>query len=188
MIKYLLVFVAFLLLLSSTHAVAQEGPGKAEGKAIEADGLKSVATLSINGIQFDDFNRNAIFDAGERGLSGWVIRLKLDDVEISNTTTDASGRYYFTNLGPGNYTVTEDQQAGWEQSVPGSEGYTINLSDKSAYKVNFGSSRFSGESSENDVGANVPGTTYDDDKCRYPVMPITPELLEDWPGPHNESA
>ena len=88
--------------------------------------------------------------------------------------------YSFTNLEPGNYTVTEDQQAGWEQSVPGSGYYTINLSDKSAYRVDFGNFRISKASSglsrassrvsyENVVDATgVP---------LHPDMPVTPEML-----------
>jgi hypothetical protein len=137
MLKYLPVFTAFLLLLSRTHVMAQEGLGK----AIEADGIKCATALSINGTKFDDANRNAVFDAGERGLAGWIIRLELDNVEISNTTTNETGYYSFTNLGPGRYNVTEDRQSGWTQSVPSSVSYTINLSDKSAYGYNFGDFR-----------------------------------------------
>ena len=103
MLKYLPVIAAFLLLLSSTHAMALEGSESPEGKTIEADGFKNAATLSINGTKFDDLNGNGRFDGDERGLSGWVIRLKLDGREISNTTTDDSGRYSFTNLAPGKY-------------------------------------------------------------------------------------
>ncbi|GEM_PF-6210662 len=146
MLKNLPVIAAFLLLLSSTHAMALEGLEKPEGKAGEANGFKNAATLSIAGTKFEDSNRNTIFDDGERGLSGWVIRLKLNDREISNTTTDASGRYSFTNLGHGNYNVTEDQQAGWAQSFPGSGYYNIYLSDRSAYGYDFGNFRLSNAS------------------------------------------
>jgi|WetSurMetagenome_2_1015567.scaffolds.fasta_scaffold534404_2 hypothetical protein len=45
----------------------------------------------------------------------------------------------------------EDQDAGWEQSVPGSGYYTINLIAENADKVDFGSARFSKTSDENDV-------------------------------------
>jgi hypothetical protein len=129
MLKYLPVIAAFLLLLSSTHVMALEE-----------------RTLSINGTKFDDSNKNAIYDEGEHGLSGWVIRLKLDDREISNTTTNESGFYSFANLVRGNYTVTEDQQAGWVQSAPVSRGYIINLSDKSVNRVDFGNFRSSNTS------------------------------------------
>lgn len=180
MLKYLPVIAAFLLLLSGKYAMAFDEPKSPEGKAIGADGFKEAGTLSINGTEFEDSNRNAVFDDDEQGFSGWVIRLKLDGREISNTTTNASGMYSFTNLRPGNYTVTEDQQAGWEQSVPGSGYHNINLSDKSTSSADFGNFRISKASSglsgassrvsyENVVDATgVP---------LHPDMPVTPEML-----------
>ena len=36
----------------------------------------SLNNLSINGTVFEDKNKNALFDADERGIPGWVIRLK----------------------------------------------------------------------------------------------------------------
>ena len=66
--------------------------GKAGGMRTES---RNATTLSINGTKFEDLNGNAVFDDDERGLSGWVIRLNLDGIEISNTTTDDSGRYLF---------------------------------------------------------------------------------------------
>ena len=118
MLKYLPVVAAPLLLLSSTQAAALDWLGNPEGKAIGADGFKDAGILSINGTKFEDSNWNALFDNDERGLAGWVIRLKRNDREISNTTTDESGFYFFTDLEPGEYTVVEDQEAGWEQSFP----------------------------------------------------------------------
>jgi hypothetical protein len=191
MLKYLPVIAAFLLLLSGAHAAALDWLGNPEGKAGEADGFKNDATLYINSTKFEDLNGNGRFDDGELGLSGWVIRLKLNGVDISNTTTDESGRYSFTNLEPGKYTVVEDQQAGWEQSVPGSGYYTINLTDESADKIDFGSPRFSKAPEGNDVKADqdvVPKFTimpsdpriYQEDQERYERLPpayITPDYL-----------
>lgn len=73
----------------------------------------------------------------------WIIRLKLNGREISNTTTDEPGMYSFTNLEPGDYTVTVDQQAGWVQSFPGGGYYNIYLPDKNAHGYDFGSFRLS---------------------------------------------
>ena len=158
MLKHLPVVAAPLLLLSSTQAAALDWLGNPEGKAIGADGFKDAGILSINGTKFVDSNWNALFDNDERGLAGWVIRLKRNDREISNTTTDESGFYFFTDLEPGEYTVVEDQEAGWEQSFPGSGYYTVNLSDKSVDKVDFGSARFSktsdGDGVELDLGVD----------------------------------
>lgn len=106
MLTYLPVIAAFLLMLSGTHAAALDWLGNPEGNAGEGSGFKNVATVSINGIKFEDSNRNTVFDDDEQGLYGWVIRLKLNGREISNTTTNTSGMYSFTNLRPGKYTVT----------------------------------------------------------------------------------
>jgi hypothetical protein len=103
MLKHLPVIVAFLLLLNGAHAAALDQLGNPEGKAGDASEAKNDVTLFINGTKFDDLNGNGRFDGDERGLSGWVIRLKLDGREISNTTTDDSGKSSFTNLAPGKY-------------------------------------------------------------------------------------
>ncbi len=36
--------------------------------------------------------------------------------------TDSTGQYVFTNLGPGTYTVWEQQKSGWTQTYPGGDG------------------------------------------------------------------
>ena len=150
MAKNIFLITAFLYVLSLTHAVATEG------SAVSGD----AGNLCINGTKFEDLNGNGGFDDSERVLSGWVIRLKQDGLEISNTTTDDSGRYSFTNLAPGKYTVVEDQEAGWEQSVPGSGYYTINLVDESADKVDFGSARFSKNSYGEDAKVDQSEENY----------------------------
>lgn len=79
---------------------------------------------SISGQTWNDENGNAIQDTGETGLEGWTIYLddnnngQLDTGETS-TLTDANGNYSFTELTPGNYTVAEVLQSGWEQTYPG---------------------------------------------------------------------
>jgi hypothetical protein len=128
-LKHLPVIAAFLSLLSSTHVMALEEH-----------------TLSINGTMFDDSNGNGKFDGDDRGLYGRIIRLVLDGREISNTTTDESGRYSFTDLVPGNYTVVEDQEAGWKQCVPSKGYYNIDLTNTSVDNVDFGIAWVSGTS------------------------------------------
>jgi hypothetical protein len=169
MARNILLITAFLYVLSVTHAVALDRLGNTEGSAGDSNNIENASHLCINGTKFEDLNGNGRFDGDERGLSGWVIRLKLDGREISNTTTDDSGRYSFTNLEPGKYTVVEDQDAGWEQSFPGSGYYTINLIAENANKVNFGSSRFSKTSDGDDVKVDQ------DDMPYFPGMPGTYE-------------
>ncbi|MFM6670418.1 MAG: Calx-beta domain-containing protein, partial [Dolichospermum sp.] len=56
-----------------------------------------------------DSNKNGQFDAGEL-----------------STVTDANGQYTFSNLGPGEYTIGEVAQTGWEQTYP-TTPYSIDL-------------------------------------------------------------
>jgi hypothetical protein len=77
----------------------------------------------ISGQKFYDLNCNGVQDPGEPSLSGWTIHLS----NGSNTVTDVNGYYYFTNLPPGTYTVTEVQQPGWTQSAPSGGSHTVTL-------------------------------------------------------------
>ncbi|MEZ6190394.1 MAG: SdrD B-like domain-containing protein [Phycisphaerales bacterium] len=85
----------------------------------------------IHGIKFDDANRNGVRDTGEALLEGWVIELRDTVGDLVDTmTTDANGAYWFTDLDPGTYIVSEVMQSGWFQTTPGGGGtYTLNLND-----------------------------------------------------------
>ncbi len=61
----------------------------------------------------------------EVGLEGWTIYLDLNnngrlDPGEPTATTDASGKYSFTGLPAGQYTVAEVQRTGWQQTAPAS--------------------------------------------------------------------
>ena len=77
---------------------------------------------SLSGRKFNDLNGDGVIDPGEPVLIGWTIYLS----DGQTTTTDANGYYYFNNLPPGTYTVTEAQQNGWLQTTPAG-GYTVSL-------------------------------------------------------------
>lgn len=69
---------------------------------------------AIAGIVYVDANNNGIFDRGEQGINGVTMTLTGVD-EFGNsvqqtTTTFFSGIYYFLDLRPGTYTVTEQSQ------------------------------------------------------------------------------
>lgn len=70
---------------------------------------------NISGMKFNDSNKNGIND-GEQGLAGWTITLS--GPVSATTTTDSSGKYKFTGLLPGTYTVSETQRGGWTQTAP----------------------------------------------------------------------
>lgn len=71
----------------------------------------------------------------EPGLAGWEIVLNPGNI---TATTDANGYYYFNNLPPGQYTVSETQQSGWTQSIPSSSTYTVNLGPNQILQLDFG--------------------------------------------------
>lgn len=70
----------------------------------------------------------------EPGLAGWEIVLNPGNI---TATTDANGYYYFNNLPPGQYTVSETQQSGWTQSIPTSNTYTVNLLPNQILELDF---------------------------------------------------
>ena len=103
-------------------------------------------------MKFNDLNANGVKDAGEPGLSGWVINAYADtdgDGILSlaeftagaagTGTTDASGNYSIGGLTPGKYVVCEVLKTSWIQSFPGgadectgsatlgADGYAITL-------------------------------------------------------------
>lgn len=102
----------------------------------------------IHGIKFEDSDRNGRKGAREPGLSGWIIQLTgFDEITQQNvnlaTTTDANGRYSFTGLTKGTYTIIEVQQAGWTQTAPQGGSYTLTIDQSGrVYKgKNFGNFR-----------------------------------------------
>ncbi|MFM6043094.1 MAG: Calx-beta domain-containing protein, partial [Dolichospermum sp.] len=85
----------------------------------------------IKGSKWNDINSNGVWDTGEQALAGWTIYIdsnkngQFDAGELS-TVTDANGQYTFSNLGPGEYTIGEVAQTGWEQTYP-TTPYSIDL-------------------------------------------------------------
>lgn len=101
---------------------------------------------SISGMKFNDVNGNGMKDQGEKGLSGWKIRLTgivgtgiKTRVLNLETTTNTDGFYIFDNLPAGTYIIMEALQGGF---VPGSPVKSIMLAD--------------GETSENNNFFNRP--------------------------------
>ena len=79
----------------------------------------------IHGRKWHDLNGNSEPDDGEY-LAGWTIYLDLNgngrlDAGEPSAVTDDEGRYSFTNLEDGTYTVGEVLQSGWEQTYPSTD-------------------------------------------------------------------
>ncbi len=65
----------------------------------------SLPTGSIGDYVWNDANKDGIQDANEGGVAGVTVMLT-DGTTTWTTTTDANGKYLFSNLPAGNYTVT----------------------------------------------------------------------------------
>ncbi|MBA4251862.1 MAG: hypothetical protein C0425_08355 [Chlorobiaceae bacterium] len=96
---------------------------------------------SICGIKFNDLNGNGVKDPNEPTLQNWTINLAgatpLDPTLTART--DTLGRYCFTNLRPGLYTVSEVNKNGWTQTAPSSITYSFLLrSGQNLSDINFG--------------------------------------------------
>jgi RHS repeat-associated protein len=67
--------------------------------------------VSLGGTAYNDLNGDGVQEAGEPGLSGLTITLTQNGTSLT-TTTDSSGNYSFTGVGPGAYTLAETLPSG----------------------------------------------------------------------------
>jgi hypothetical protein len=86
----------------------------------------------INGMKFDDINKNGLYDAGDTVMPGWKIILA-DTLgnEIDFDWTDSLGQYQLYVFKTGTYIVREVPKRGWVQSYPAQEYYRIEVADLS---------------------------------------------------------
>ncbi len=103
----------------------------------DTDDVVVTVTYSISGAKFNDLNGNGSWDPGEPGLEDWTINLA--GPVSGTTTTAADGSYSFTNLDPGDYTVSETLKPGWAQTCPATPGtYSVTLTDSPVIDRDFG--------------------------------------------------
>jgi len=96
----------------------------------------------IMGRKIDDTNCDGKLD-NEPGLAGWTITATHTGSGAAVTSvTDANGFYYFNDLSPGTYTISESPQAGWSQTAPGGAGtYAVTLGANEVIQRDFGNCR-----------------------------------------------
>lgn len=116
---------------------------------------------SISGAVFNDLNGDGFLNVGKPSLSGWQVQLVdlVSGKTLQSALTDAGGRYSFQGVGPGMFSVSEQLQTGWYQTVPTAPGqHTLVISSSNTFLTdrNFGNFKLitvSGVSFE-DVNAN----------------------------------
>ncbi|HLN92259.1 MAG TPA: SdrD B-like domain-containing protein, partial [Thermoanaerobaculia bacterium] len=99
---------------------------------------------AIGGIKFEDLNANGVRDPGEPGLAGFTISL-LSSAPGSpphNVTTDANGNFLFTDVAPGDYTLSEVIPQGFSLTVPATNSIPVTLASGGSSIANeFGNFR-----------------------------------------------
>ena len=87
------------------------------GEAATGYNFGELTPGSISGLVFEDFNNDGMIDFNEYAIEGATLTLTgTDDLgNVVNLTelSDSDGIYFFTDLRPGNYTITETQPAGY---------------------------------------------------------------------------
>ena len=86
---------------------------------ITGENFGNFQTVSVSGNVFNDLNGDAIQNNNDPGLQGWTVQVvNASNAVVGSATTDASGNYTITGIGPGTMTVREVAQYGWLQTAP----------------------------------------------------------------------
>jgi SdrD B-like domain len=111
----------------------------------------AVATFSLSGTAYVDFNNDGEVDFGEKGIPGVTVHLTGTD-DLGHAVdqilaTDSDGAYVFRFLRPGSYRITETQSADYTQGLNtvGTDGgqvsgdeFAVNLAaDLNALALNY---------------------------------------------------
>ena len=74
----------------------------------DQDSAQVRALASVGDRVWNDLNANGLQDSGEPGIAGVKVTLTQEDSSTLAVFTDTDGKYVFSNLVPGTYTVTID--------------------------------------------------------------------------------
>ncbi|MEK6371184.1 MAG: hypothetical protein AABO58_00640 [Acidobacteriota bacterium] len=136
----------------------RNGSGTGENRYIATATASLCGTVC--GTKFFDFNSNGVRDPGDFVLSGWTITALQGSNTIATTTTTVGGTYCFT-LPFGAYTICEQQQPSWTQTLPAANGcYNVQVGAGTLSGNDFGNRSCVGDLcviKKDDQGALLPG-------------------------------
>jgi len=129
------------------------------GTVVSGQNFGDFQLVAIGGQVFLDNNGDGSENGADSGLQGWTIQLKNAGTGalIASQTSDATGNYTFSNLGPGSYTVREVLHSGWLQTTANPANITTS-SGGTTTGVNFGDFQLgviSGEIFQDTKGSGV---------------------------------
>jgi protocatechuate 3,4-dioxygenase beta subunit len=97
---------------TTTNVVVTSGNATTQNFALTQ--VVAPQIFNISGFKINDTNGNGVWDAGEKGIENWNIKLfNNSGTQAASTSTNASGFYQFTNLIPDRYNVTEETKTGF---------------------------------------------------------------------------
>lgn len=179
------------LMANETGAKYYFAPSSTDLDEIYTDISRLTLYGSVTGMVYNDANRNKTFDSNEQKLSGWTIKLKNQSGDVIATAqSSANGLYVISNLCDGTYTVSEDLQNGWVQTIPvNPDSYSVTIVNGSAIaNKDFGNS----QATNNDEikadlsvflhgignsGDNVnPNSSLSNKNPLHPIRPVKVEL------------
>src|SRR5207249_637734 len=107
--------------LQTTSNPADIGAGTS-GQTYSGRDFGVFQKVSISGLLFQDTDGGGTRESGDPGLSGRTVYLDANgngtlDTGETSTTSDSSGNYSFSGLGPGTYRVRQALPAGWLQTT-----------------------------------------------------------------------
>lgn len=94
--------------------------------------------FTIEGIAFDDVEGNGVMEANETGLANLTINLEQPaGTVINSVATSMDGKFAFTDLAAGEYTVSEVVEAGWTLIAPADGKFTVTITNESITNLEF---------------------------------------------------
>jgi len=184
---------------NATEGTIQTFPVNGQPHFIEIFGSETITNINfgnngtlaseIQGMKFNDTNRNGIKDLGEAGIPNVQISIF---PSFQTTLTDSNGDYSFTNLSPGTYSVWEQFLANTIFTTPRTQTVVVGF-NQVVNNVDFGdvptlplppdmSIPSSGGTTTNDTPTHSRFTNLVIQKTITVCIPVEPPLVTlNWP-------